>query len=88
MFAYIDGPQAKQECRPDPEQILEGIRKERSTLANAESLLLEFVSLPVHFSTMQAEQSIAQLLGELQVKKLHLTRRENELLEQIDREAK
>jgi len=85
MFSDLDNLHAATHpCRPDPEEVLQEIRKERVTVKEAQTLLLALVQTNFYFDTPRARETICAMAGETLFREDRLKIREMDVLKEID----
>ena len=72
------------ECKPDPEEMLKNIRGQIEIINKAESLLEQFVKLPLYMHSLELDKSFLLIFGHLKVKRMEAEHEEKRWLREID----
>ena len=86
MFESLSGPEmAMKECRPDPEEMLKSVTDQLALVDRADSLLCEFVSIPLYMHNPDFDKAFLLIFGTLRIKRLELGKERDRWLAEIDK---
>lgn len=80
--------QSSQECKPDPEVMLQQARKRKEDVKKADDLLTEFIQIPIHISERDIDDSLLRILGTLRIELFKTERDEAFWLAEINKTTK